>query len=194
MAETVETVETQETQETTAEQTPETKTEKNEKKQKKAKQPAKNQEMERLKAELAAAQAEAEDNKRKWYNAVADYENYRRRTQNQAAQRYVDGRNDVIASLFPVGDNLIRALAMCTDENTRQGLEMVLRSFQKVLEAEGIEEINPIGQPFDPNFAEAIMAMPAAEGEESGIVKMVHERGYKKGEKVIRYAKVVVTQ
>lgn len=199
MAETVETQETTENTEateTTAQQTPETKTEKNEKtaKPKKAKQPAKNQEVERLKAELAAAQAEAEDNKRKWYNAVADYENYRRRTQNQAAQRYVDGRNDVLAGLFPIGDNLVRALSMCAEENTRQGLEMVLRSFQKVLETEGIEEINPIGQPFDPNFAEAIMAIPAAEGEESGIVKMVHERGYKKGDKVIRYAKVVVTQ
>ena len=188
-------METMETQETMQEETVETaEPAKAPKNQKKAKQPAKNQEVERLRAELVAAQAEAEDNKRKWYNAVADYENYRRRTQNQAAQRYVEGRNDVVAGLFPIGDNLSRALSMCKDENTRQGLEMVLRSFQKVLEGEGIEEINPVGEVFDPNFAEAIMAMPAAEGEESGIVKMVHEKGYKKGDKVIRYAKVVVTQ
>ena len=155
---------------------------------------AKKEETERLKAELASAQAEAEDNKRKWYNVAAEYENYRRRTQNQAAQRYAEGRNDVIAQLFPIGDNLSRAIAVCADENTRQGMEMVLKSFKKVLESEGIEEIDPIGQPFDPNTAEAIMAMPAAEGEESGIVKMVHEKGHKKGEKVLRYAKVVVTQ
>ena len=71
---------------------------------------------------------------------------------------------------------------------------MVLASFYKVLEAEGVEEIDPLGQPFDATVAEAIMAMPAAEGEESGIVKMVHEKGYKKGDKVLRYAKVVVTQ
>ena len=63
-----------------------------------------------------------------------------------------------------------------------------------MLEDEGIEEVDPIGQPFDPQFAEAIMAMPAAEGEEAGIVKMVHEKGYKKGDKVLRYAKVIVTQ
>ena len=100
----------------------------------------------------------------------------------------------MIASLFPVGDNLVRALSVCSDENTKKGLEMVLASFNKVLEAEGVEEINPIGQAFDPSVAEAIMAMPAADGEESGIVKMVHEKGYKKGEKVLRYAKVVVTQ
>lgn len=154
----------------------------------------KKEEIERLKAELAAAQAEAEDCKRKWYNVAAEYENYRRRTQNQSAQRYADGRNDVIASLFPVGDNLSRAISVCSDENTKHGMEMVLKSFRKVLEDEGIEEIDPIGQPFDASVAEAIMAMPAGEGEEAGIVKMVHEKGYKKGEKVLRYAKVVVTQ
>ena len=154
----------------------------------------KNDEIERLKAELAASQAETEDTKRKWYSVAAEYENYRRRTQNQSAQRYADGRNDVLASLFPIGDNLSRAIAVCKDENTKQGMEMVLKSFQKVLESEGVEEIDPLGQPFDATTSEAIMAMPCADGEESGIVKMVHEKGYKKGDKVLRYAKVVVTQ
>ena len=71
---------------------------------------------------------------------------------------------------------------------------MVLQSFYKVLENEGVEEINPIGQPFDASVAEAIMAMPVQDGEEGGIVKMVHEKGYKKGDKILRYAKVIVTQ
>ncbi len=159
--------------------------------QKKAK---KKDEIERLKTELAAAQAEVEDTKRKWYSVAAEYENYRRRTQNQSAQRYAEGRNDVLSSLFPIGDNLSRAIAVCKDENTKQGMEMVLKSFQKVLEGEGVEEIDPLGKPFDATTSEAIMAMPAGEGEESGIVKMVHEKGYKKGDKVLRYAKVVVTQ
>ena len=164
-----------------------------EKPAKKAKS-GKKEEIERLKTELALAQAEAEDCKRKWYNVAAEYENYRRRTQTQSAQRYAEGRNDVIGALFPVGDNLSRAIAVCTDENTKHGMEMVLKSFKKVLEDEGIEEIDPIGQPFDPVQAEASMAMPAADGEEAGIVKMVHEKGYKKGDKILRYAKVVVTQ
>ena len=55
----------------------------------------------------------------------------RRRTQAQSAQRYQEGRNDVISALFPVGDNLERALASCTDENTRQGVDMILKSFKK---------------------------------------------------------------
>ena len=146
------------------------------------------------KEELEKAIAEAEESTRKWYAVTAEYENYRRRTQNQAAMRYQEGRNDVIASLFPIGDNLERAMSACADENTKQGLDMVLKSFKKVLEGEGVEEIDPVGQPFNADTMEAIMAMPCADGEEAGMVKQVYVKGYKKGEKVLRYAQVIVTQ
>ena len=142
--------------------------------------------------ELENALIEAEENKRKWYAVTAEYENYRRRTQNQAAQRYQEGRNDVLSSLFPIGDNLERAMTSCVDENTKQGLNMVLTSFKKVLEGEGIEEIDPVNQPFNADTMEAIMAMPAADGEESGVVKQVYVKGYKKADKVLRYAMVKV--
>ncbi len=144
--------------------------------------------------ELEKALAEAEENKRKWYAVTAEYENYRRRTQNMAAQRYQEGRNDVIASLFPIGDNLERAILACADEKTKEGLDMVLKSYKKVLEGEGVEEIDPAGEPFNADTMEAIMAMPAAGGEESGTVKQVYLKGYKKGDKVLRYAQVIVTQ
>ena len=146
------------------------------------------------KEELENALAEAEECKRKWYAVTAEYENYRRRTQNQAAQRYQEGRNDVVSSLFPIGDNLERAIASCKDENTKQGLDMVLTAFMKVLEGEGVELIDPIGEAFNADTMEAIMAMPASDGEESGIVKQVYVKGYKKGDKVLRYAQVIVTQ
>ena len=148
----------------------------------------------KLQEELDKAIAESEENKRKWYAVTAEYENYRRRTQNQSAQRYQEGRNDVVSSLFEIGDNLERALSSCTDEQTKQGLDMILKSFKKVLDGEGVEEINPVGETFDATYAEAIMAMPAQDGEESGIVKQVYVKGYKKGEKVLRYAQVIVTQ
>lgn len=146
------------------------------------------------KEELEKAIAEAEESTRKWYAVTAEYENYRRRTQNQAAQRYQEGRNDVIAALFPIGDNLERAMAACADENTKQGLDMVLKAFKKVLEGEGVEEIDPVGQPFNADTMEAIVAMPCADGEETGTVKQVYVKGYKKGDKVLRYAQVIVTQ
>ena len=168
----------------------ETKTEKKAKKKKEKGYTFTREQVEQM--ELAAKQLES--TKDQFVRLTAEYENYRRRTTSQAAQRSADGRNDVVASLFPVGDNLARAIAVCSDENTKKGLEMVLQSFYKVLENEGVEEINPIGQPFDASVAEAIMAMPAQDGEESGIVKMVHEKGYKKGDKILRYAKVIVTQ
>ncbi len=152
------------------------------------KKPSKKQE------ELENALAEMEESKRKWYAVTAEYENYRRRTQNQAAVRYQEGRNDVIAALFPIGDNLERAIATCADEKTKEGLDMVLKSYKKVLEGEGVEEINPVGQPFDADTMEAIMAAPAEDGEESGIVKQAYLKGYKKGDKVLRYAQVIVTQ
>ena len=160
-------------------------------KQPKAEKKCKNK---KLQEELDTLKAESEDFKRKWYAVTAEYENYRRRTQNQSAQRYQEGRNDVVASLFPVGDNLERAISSCADEQTKQGLDMILKAYKKVLEGEGVEEIDPVGQPFDATFAEAIMAMPAADGEESGIVKQVYVKGYKKGDKVLRYAQVIVTQ
>ena len=148
----------------------------------------------KMQEELDRVVAESEEFKRKWYAVTAEYENYRRRTQNQSAQRYQEGRNDVVASLFPVGDNLERAIFSCADEQTKQGLDMILKAYNKVLEGEGVEEINPLGQPFDASVAEAIMAMPAGAGEESGIVKQVYVKGYKKGDKVLRYAQVIVTQ
>ena len=146
------------------------------------------------KEELEKALLDAEESKRKWYAVTAEYENYRRRTQNQSAQRYQEGRNDVVASLFPIGDNLERAISTCQDENTKQGLDMILKAYRKVLEGEGVEVIDPTGQPFDADTMEAIMAMPAGEGEESGLVKQVYVKGYKKGDKVLRYAQVIVTQ
>ena len=150
--------------------------------------------MNKKQEELETALLEAEENKRKWYAVTAEYENYRRRTQNQSAQRYQEGRNDVVASLFPIGDNLERALSACADENTKQGLDMVLKAFKKVMEGEGVEEIYPLGEAFNADTMEAIMAMPAGEGEESGMVKQVYVKVYKKGDKVLRYAQVIVTQ
>jgi molecular chaperone GrpE len=82
----------------------------------------------------------------------------------------------------------------CSDEKTKEGLDMVLKSYKKVLEGESVEEIDPTGEPFNADTMEAIMAMPAADGEESGIVKQVYLKGYKKGDKVLRYAQVIVTQ
>ena len=96
--------------------------------------------------------------------------------------------------LFPIGDNLERALQSCADANTRKGVEMVLNAFHKLLSDENIAEINPIGQEFDPKDSEAIAAVECKAGEASGIVKEVYQKGYEQNGKILRYAQVVVTK
>ncbi|HIZ02891.1 MAG TPA: nucleotide exchange factor GrpE [Candidatus Borkfalkia avistercoris] len=142
--------------------------------------------------ELEKAKKEAAEYKDKWIRSVAEFENFRKRNAETRHTSYMEGRADVLLKVFPVGDNLERALLTC-DENTKKGIEMVLRSFKALLEGEGIEEINPVGEEFDPQLCEAIMSEPAAEGVEPGYVKEVFLKGYKRGDKVLRFAQVKVT-
>ncbi len=145
-------------------------------------------------SETERLKAEAEDMKRKWYAVTAEYENYRKRTQFTRSQAYAEGRADVVSKLFPVADNLERALASCSDDQTKQGIEMVMKSFRKVLEEEKIVLIDPLGEEFSAEKCEAIMAVDPEEGEASGIVKQVYLKGYEQNGKVLRFAQVVVTK
>ena len=150
-------------------------------------QEAKDEAKDETKAALEAALAEAEENKRKWYSVTAEYENYRRRTANESAQRYREGRADVVKGLFPIADDLERALLVCKDEATKKGVSMVL-------DAEKIQVIDPLGQPFDAEKHEAILAVEPEEGDESGTVKKVYLKGYEQNGKVLRFAQVVVVK
>ncbi len=142
----------------------------------------------------ATAEAAAEDFKKKWYSVSAEYENYRKRTATARSQAYAEGRKDVVVKLFPIADSLERALAACSDEKTKQGIKMVVKNFEKLLEGEEITVIAPVGEPFDANRCEAIMAVDPQEGEKSGIVREVYAKGYEQGGKVLRFAQVLVTK
>lgn len=157
-------------------------------------QPAEPSPEDALKAALDKAIADAEDFKKKWYSVSAEYENYRKRTATTRSQAYTEGRKDVVVKLFPIADSLERALAACADEKTKQGIGMVLKNFEKLLEGEKITVIAPVGEPFDANRCEAIMAVDPAEGEESGIIREVYAKGYEQDGKVLRFAQVLVTK
>ena len=144
-------------------------------------------------SEAEKARAEAEDYKRKWYSVTAEYENYRKRTSAARSQAYADGRGDVVIKLFPIADNLERALASCKEEQTKKGIEMVLKSFEKLLSDEKITPVDPVGEAFDPETSEAIMAVEDG-ALESGTVKEVYLKGYKREDKVLRFAQVVVVK
>ncbi len=149
---------------------------------------------EQLQADLTKALADAEDFKKKWYSVSAEYENYRKRTAATRSQAYTEGRSDVIVKLFPIADSLERALAACTEEKTRQGIGMVLKNFEKLLESEHVTPIAPVGEPFDAARCEAILAVEPKEGEESGIIREVYAKGYEQNGKILRFAQVLVTK
>ena len=149
-------------------------------------------ENEELKAQLEGLKKESLSYKDSWVRTAADFDNFRRRNQETRINAYKEGKFDIVTKLLVIGDNLENALLMNLDEKTKDGLKMLARQFKEVLEAEGFIEINPIGEVFDPNTQEAIMQVPKGEGEVEGTVKQEFKKGYKCGEKVIRYAQDVV--
>ena len=150
------------------------------------------QENEALKVELESAKQEILKTKDSWLRTAADFENFKKRNQDTRINAYKEGKVDIINKILVIGDTLDRALAMNLDEKTMEGLKLILRKFTETLESEGITEINPIGEQFDPNTQEAIMQVPKEEGEVENTVKQVFLKGYKMGDKIIRYAQVVV--
>ena len=86
------------------------------------------------------------------------------------------------------------ANAACADENYKKGVVMTLDKAAKALEVLNITEIEALNKPFDPNFMNAVQQVPAAEGQESGSVVQVFQKGYKIGDKIIRHAMVVVAE
>ena len=135
-----------------------------------------------------------DDYKDKWMRSVAEFDNYKKRNAHIRQEAYADGKADIIIKVLAVGDNLERALAMVEDEKTKEGLALVLKQYDAILKDMGVEEINPIGEKFDPNLCEAVMQVEGEEGEESDTVKSVFLKGFKLGEKIIRYAKVSVVK
>ncbi len=147
-----------------------------------------------LNAELAKAQAAAEDYKRKWYAVAAEYDNYRKRTKESVSQAYQDGKAEAILKLLPVADTFGYAYDGASDEKTKAGIDKIIKNFNAILLLLGVEEI-PVksGDNFDESVMEAVMNLPCGEGETAGCVKNVLKKGYRREGKVIRFAQVSVT-
>ena len=138
--------------------------------------------------------AQTEEYKDKWMRNVAEFDNYKKRNAKLWQDAFNEGVANVVVKILPVGDNLDWALTLGLDEKTAEGIKNVKRKYLETLESLEIEEIDPTGQPFDPNIAEAVMQVEGAEGDMSDTVKQVFQKGYKKGDKIIRYAKVSVVK
>lgn len=148
-----------------------------------------------LKAENERLKKQFDELSDRHLRTLAEYDNYRKRSAKEKDSAYADAYTDVLKQILPVIDNLERAAAYTADapedDKLGQGVNMTLKSFEAALKKLGIEEIDAVGCEFDPMFHNAVMHI---EDENMGknVVASVLQKGYKKGDKVIRYAMVQV--
>ncbi len=123
---------------------------------------------------------------------MAEYQNYRNRTTEEKKKIYGDAKADCVKELLTVADTFDRAVAAeCTDETYKKGVEMTYSQLQKAFEKLGIEELDPMGQEFDPNLHNAIRQVEDGDFEENTVCE-VYQKGYKLGDRLVRPAVVAV--
>ena len=123
---------------------------------------------------------------------AADYDNFRKRTVKEKEASYGNGKADAVAKMLPVYDNLERALNQETaDAAYKKGVEMTMNELVKIFTGLGVEIFGNVGEEFDPNIHNAVMH---TEDESLGenTISMVFQKGFKIGEKVVRFAMVQV--
>lgn len=136
--------------------------------------------------------AELLDQKDKYLRVAAEYDNFRKRTAKERLELISTAKADAITQILPVIDNFERALSAQTqDETYKAGIEMIFKQLGDVLKNLGIEEINPLGETFDPNVANAVNQIEDENLGENEVAQ-VFQKGYRIGDKILRYAMVVV--
>ncbi len=145
-----------------------------------------------LSEKLSAMEAELKSEKDKYLRLAAEYDNFRKRSMKEREALYADVRSDTILKLLPVYDNLARALKHDTaDEAFKKGVEMTMTQLEQILEGLNVVPIPALGQKFDPAFHNAVMHVED-ENVGDGIIVQEFQKGFKMGDKVIRFSMVVV--
>ena len=123
---------------------------------------------------------------------AADYDNFRKRTIKEKEQSYSNGKADAIAKLLPVYDNLERALEQNTEDAAyKKGVEMTMTQLVSIFESMGVEIFGQKGDAFDPNLHNAVMHTEE-EGAPENTITLVFQKGFKLGDKIVRFAMVQV--
>lgn len=145
-----------------------------------------------LLSELEALKDTLAQKEDQYLRLLAEYDNYRRRTQKEKTDAYTNAKSDAVTAFLPVYDNLERALKQETaDEAYKKGVEMTMTQLKEVLQKLGVEEIPALGETFDPNLHNAVMHVDDETAGENTIVD-VFQAGFRAGDKVIRFAMVKV--
>ncbi|MGB7842387.1 MAG: nucleotide exchange factor GrpE [Salinimicrobium sp.] len=146
-------------------------------------------------SETEQLKADLEKEKDKFLRLFAEFENYKRRTSKERIELFKTAGQDVISSLLPVLDDFDRALAeinKAKDKNLLKGVELIHVKLRESLRAKGLEQMEiKEGDSFDADLHEAITQIPAPSDKLKGKIVDVIEKGYKLGDKIIRYPKVV---
>jgi len=151
-------------------------------------------EREALIQQLKDAESKVIEYKDGWARTQADFQNFRKRVERDNETFKASTKGDILKKVLPVLDDLERALQnRPVDDAWANGIELVARKFQNILDMEGVKRIEAKGVAFDPNFHEAISHEPSAEVESGHVIDVV-QNGYVIGERVIRPALVRVAQ
>ena len=132
-----------------------------------------------------------EDNDLRYLRLMADFQNYKKRVEKEKKDLYAYANENIMSDLLTVMDNFERALEHDADENFKEGIELIFKQLQDALEKSGLAEIPALGEDFDPNVHNAVMA-EETEDYESGKVSGVMQKGYTLNGKVIRPSMVKV--
>lgn len=146
-------------------------------------------EIEVLKAALTAAND-------RYLRLMAEFDNYRRRTAREQLEFIEVANAKLLEKLSEVLDNFERASLPenrgCDINGFAKGMDMIHDQFEKVLTEAGLQQINPVGEPFDPSCQEALLKQPSEEVEENHVIQ-VFQKGYRLKNKIIKTAKVIVS-
>ena len=144
-----------------------------------------------LEKALEAKNAELAEQNDKYMRMMAEYDNFRKRSAKEKEGTYADAYADALTSIIPIIDNLERAVGVTDADGILKGLEMTLKGAAEALTKMGVEAFGAEGDAFDPNIHNAVM-MVDDENRNSGEIVSVFQKGYRKGDKIIRYAMVTV--
>lgn len=151
---------------------------------------AKSKEIEKLNQQISELQD-------KYLRKVAEFENYRKRKEREVEEFWRRANADLIRKLLPILDDIERSLESARrDENFEAlvaGIEMIYKSFLKLLEAEGVKQISAVGEEFNPEYHEALMQVEKEDVPPHTVVEE-HQKGYLLGDLVLRPAKVIVSK
>ena len=146
----------------------------------------------KLKDTILLQKEQLEEQEDRLKRLMAEFDNFKKRSSKEREGLYNSLVSDIFSSLLPVIDNLEKAVeAKTEDEAYKQGVELVLKQFKDVLAANGVQEIEAVGQVFDPELHEAVASV-TDENLGEKVIKEEYRKGYKIGSKVIRHSMVVV--